>query len=131
MKKLLLIPTAFLLLFSAFCSYAEKPIQHRIVPDITAFDEAKKVFAETTSQIKRKTLLDAQELHDIHMITYSLEKAIAYFAETFDGDAKSASEKLAEVVELIHLGSENNRKVETEIYMKEYFKLAEAFAEEL
>ncbi|HCQ39368.1 MAG TPA: hypothetical protein DIV39_09465 [Verrucomicrobiales bacterium] len=43
------------------------------------------------------------------MITYSLAKAIAHFAENTTGDEKGAANKVAEVGEEVHLNSENNR----------------------
>lgn len=133
MKNLLSFAfSALIVTFSALYATAgiaaEKPVQHLKLADITSYDEAKKVFIETTSQIKSKTKLDAAELHEIHMITYSLEKAVAYFVENMKDEQKIAVKKIADVVELIHLGSENNRTVETKIYLEEYFKLAEAFA---
>lgn len=129
--------TYHLFITALFCfvisnnAQAEKPIQHRIVPDITSAAEAKSVFTDTTEQLLSKKTLDQSELHDIHMITYSLEKAVAYYVDTTQGDKQKAAQKMAEVVELIHLGSENNRKIETEIYLQEYSKLAEAFDKQL
>jgi len=38
---------------------------------------------------------------------------------------------MTEVVELIHLGSENNRAAETKVYLEAYFKLASAFSKGL
>ena len=37
--------------------------------------------------------LDAKELHEIHMITYKLEKGLQYFAKNLKGDQKKAAEK--------------------------------------
>lgn len=125
--KLSLLSTIFLMFLSLNAVSAEKPVKHRIVDDINSYDEAKKVFSETTSKIKSKTKLDAQELHEIHMITYSLEKAVAYFADNFEGAQQASAGKIAEVVELVHLGSENNRVEETKVYLAEYFKLADEF----
>lgn len=121
--------SALLIAFSTGYStvMAEQPVQHRIVADITNYDEAKQVFANTTAEIKTKTKLDAAELHDIHMITYSLEKAIAYFVDNMQGDQQAQAEKMAEVVELVHLASENNRTAEIQVYLEDYFKRAEAF----
>ncbi|AFJ02286.1 hypothetical protein Q7C_1131 [Methylophaga frappieri] len=124
--------SAFIALFLTLTAPAaladEQPIQHRQVADITDFDEAKQVFNETTAEIKSINTLNAETMHEIHMITYSLEKAIAYFVENMQGAQQKSAEKMAAVVELVHLGSENNRKVETEIYLEEYFSLAEDFA---
>ena len=67
-----LFATMIAILFSAQAFAKEAPVQHKIVADMTSIDEAKEVFKETTAEIKSKTKLDAAELHDIHMITYSL-----------------------------------------------------------
>lgn len=106
----------------------EKPVQHRVVPDVTTLEEATTVFVDTTAQLQAKTSLDAEELHEIHMITYSLEKALAYFVEHSDGAMKATAEEMAIVVERVHLGSENNRVDETKTSLDEYFQLAEAFS---
>lgn len=107
---------------------SEEPVQHLIVDDITSYQEAKQVFADTTADIKTKTKFDATDLHDIHMITYSLEKAIAYFVDNMEGEQKAAAEKMAAVVELVHLSSENSRNIEIQVYLEDYFKRAEAFS---
>jgi len=73
--------------------------------------------------------LDAKELNEIHMTTYSLEKAIAYFAENTNGDQQVEAEKMAEVVELIHLASETDRADEAGVYLEDYSKRASAFIE--
>ncbi len=110
---------------------AEQPVQHLVVDDITTYEEANSVFTNTTAEIQTKKNLDAEELHQIHMITYSLEKAVAYFVENTENEQQELANKMAEIVELIHLGSENNRKVETQIYLEEYFALADKFSDNL
>ncbi len=65
------------------------------------------------------------------MITYSLEKAVAYFADNTQGEQQAAANKIAEVVELVHIGSENNRAAETKSYLEEYFTLANTFSSTL
>lgn len=105
----------------------EKPLKHLKLQDLTSMEEALKVFNDTTAQIKSKTKLDAQELSEIHVITYSLEKAIAYFTDNLTGAKQEAAKKIAVIVEEIHLASENNRQEETRKHMDEYFKVAEAF----
>ena len=109
-------------------SETEKPVQHLKVPDITSEDKAIKVMQSTTQKLKTKTQLDLTELNDIHMITYSLEKAVAYFVEHRTGDAQSVARDMAEVVERIHLNSENGRTEETREALQTYFKLEEAFS---
>ena len=51
----------------------EKPIQHLKLEDIAMASKALEVMKSTTEQLRIKTNLDALELHEIHMITYSLE----------------------------------------------------------
>lgn len=111
--------------------FAEESVKHLDLPDLTSMQEAKTVFAETTEELKTKQKFDASELHDIHIITYSLEKAIAYFAENTEGDQQTAAKEMAEVVELVHIGSENDRAAEAEVYLQEYFNLASKFSEAL
>ncbi|WP_415889819.1 DUF6746 family protein [Neptuniibacter sp. SY11_33] len=104
-----------------------KPVQHLKIADISSFSDAKTVFIEKTLEMKGKQKLDAEELHEIHIITYSLEKSVAYFAEQSTGSDKELMEKIAVVVEEVHLNSENNRKDETKKELDTYFKLASEF----
>ncbi|GHA13772.1 hypothetical protein GCM10008090_24400 [Arenicella chitinivorans] len=114
--------------FSLATHANEQAVQHKIVADITELETAKSVFNRTTAELKTKQELSATELHEIHMITYSLEKAVAYFVDTNQGQAQKDAEQLAGVVELVHIASENNRSAETRVYLDEYFKLADAFS---
>lgn len=118
-------------LFSVTVAASEKSVQHLQLPDVTSIEEAKQVFFDTTAELQAKNKLDADELHEIHIITYSLEKAVAYFAENSADEQQAAAKKMAELVELIHIGSENNRAAETGAHLKEYFKLADAFSKQL
>ena len=113
---------------SADVSASDQPIQHLQLPDVTSYEEAKTVFSNTTLELQGKTQLDATELQEIHVITYSLEKALAYLVENTAGDRNAAASKMAELVELVHLASENNRAAETKTNLGEYFKLAESFS---
>ena len=108
-----------------------KPVQHLKIADVTSFASAKKIFIDKTAEIKSKTKLDPTELQQIHFITYSLEKAVAYFAENLKGDQQKLAMKIAEVVENVHLASENNRKSDTVKNLSEYYKLAESFLKNL
>ena len=110
---------------------AEKPVQHIIVEDIASSSEANNVFIEMTSDLKTKKILDTYELHEIHMITYSLEKSVAFYAENLNGKAQKLAEDMAVVVEEMHLASENNRQEATKESLSNYFKLAEDFTIEL
>ena len=80
----------------------------------------------TTEQLRAKTNLNALELHEIHMITYSLEKAVAFFAENLSGARQETAQEMAVVVEEVHLSSENNRKEETKAALDQYFALFES-----
>ena len=112
----------------AYVDASEKPIQHLDLPDVSSIEEANRVFAETTTQLKQKTQLDSAELQEVHIITYSLERAITYFAQNLVGEKQLDAEKMAELVEQVHLESENNRATTTADYLKEYFSLAERFS---
>ena len=110
---------------------ADKPTQHLQLPDVTSLAEAKTVFLETTSILQSKQELDAKELNKIHITTYSLEKAIAYFVENMNGDQQIEAKKMADVVELIHLASETNRADEARVYLQDYANRASNFTEKL
>lgn len=133
MKTLTIL--VFLAIVSAFvCNQSlasEKPVQHLVLDDITSFEEAKSVFLSTTAQIEAKTTLNATELNDIHIITYSLEKAIAYFVENMSGGQQALADKMAVEVESIHLSSENNRAFDTKTHIDEYLKVSDEFVSQL
>ena len=71
------------------------------------------------------------ELHEIHVITYSLEKAVAFFAENLSGARQETAQEMAVVVEEVHLSSENNRREETKAALDQYFALFESFTKGL
>jgi len=125
MNKLIFITFASLL--SIMSIAGEKPVQHKKVADITSMQDAKEVFLETTADIQSKKTLNATSAHEIHMITYSLEKSIAYFAETLTGNKKEIVDNMAVVVEEVHLASENNRFAELKKYLTTYNKLVDKF----
>ena len=106
---------------------AEKPIQHLKLENIATKSSAVEVMQSTTEQLLAKNNLDALELHEIHMITYSLEKAVAFFAENLSGARQVTAQEMAVVVEEVHLSSENNCKEETKVALDQYFALFEAF----
>ena len=106
---------------------AEKPIQHLKLEDVATESSAVEVMQSTTEQLRAKTKLDALELHEIHMITYSLEKAVAFFAENLSGARQVIAQEMAVVVEEVHLSSENNRKDATKAALEQYFALFESF----
>lgn len=106
----------------------DKPVKHLHVADVTSMEEAKRVFQATTAQLKTKTKLDEAELSDIHFITYSLEKAVAYFSENLEGETQKLAKDVAEVVESIHIASENGRRTPAKQHLDDYFTLAEALS---
>ena len=106
---------------------AEKPIQHLKLEDVATESSAVEVMQSTTEQLRAKTKLDALELHEIHMITYSLEKAVAFFAENLSGARQVIAQEMAVVVEEVHLSSENNRRDATKAALEQYFALFESF----
>ena len=101
----------------------EKPIQHLKLEDIYSLEEASAVFAKEIDFIVGKEELTALALHEIHMSTYSLEKAVAYFVENSEAEERILAEQIADVVEEIHLASENNRSEETRSYIDQLDKL--------
>jgi hypothetical protein len=130
MNKLvvLILSLAFAFPVMASSESEQEPVQHLKMEDVTSMEDAKKIFLETTSEIRSKKKLDVAELQEIHVITYSLEKSVAYFVENAEGERKKLAEEIAVVVEDIHLSSENNRKKETQALLKKYFDLADRFS---
>ena len=106
---------------------SDGPVQHLKIADVTSMQDAKKIFIDKTAEIKARKKLDPAELQQIHFITYSLEKSVAYFVENLEGSRQELAKEIAIVVEEIHLSSENNRREETEKHLNEYFGLAEKF----
>jgi len=88
-----LLMMAMAALYSAAVAASDKPIQHVQLPDVTSLEEAMTVFSETTLELQDKTELSATQLHEIHIITYSLEKAVAYFAENMKGEQQVTAKK--------------------------------------
>ena len=125
MYKLILL--IFSLAFALPVAASDGPVQHLKIADVTSMQDAKKIFIDKTAEIKARKKLDAAELQQIHFITYSLEKSVAYFAENLEGRRQELAKEIAIIVEEIHLASENNRREETEKHLNEYFGLAEKF----
>ena len=112
-------------------SEEEKPIQHLNLQDINNRERAVEVMESTTAQLKSKNNLNEEALSEIHYITYSLEKAVAYYVENSSGEQQTAAKEMATVVEEVHLHSENNRTEETRKAFDKYFELQEAFRKDL
>ena len=127
MKKFILILSvfAFTTPLLANASPDEKPTQHLKLANVTSMEDARKIFIDKTSEIKNYKKLDATELHQIHMITYTLEKSVAYFVENMKQEKQELAKKIAVIVEDIHINSENNRKNKIELHLARYFKLAD------
>ncbi|WHI45980.1 DUF6746 family protein [Microbulbifer sp. VAAF005] len=124
----LLFAVTFATTAQASPAAGEKPIQHFKVAKVTSLKDARKIFVETTEEIKGKKKLNPAELHEIHVITYRLEKSVEYFAENLKGERKQLAKDIAVVVENIHINSENNRPEKTRKDLNHYFKLADKFA---
>lgn len=106
----------------------EEPVQHLKMEDVTSMQEAKRIFVEKTSEIRSKKKLDQAELQQIHIISYSLEKSVAYFVKNLEGERHELAEEIAEVVEDIHVSSERGLQKEMKAHLDKYFELAERFA---
>ena len=96
MKKLVLIIFSldFALQVMASDESKEEPVQHLKIADVTSMKYAKKIYIENTSESKSKKKLDQVELQQIHIITYSLEKSVAYFVENLKGERQELAKKL-------------------------------------
>lgn len=105
----------------------EKAIKHIEVPKITSEDEARRVFFEETAKIDAIENFDETDLHQLHLITYSLEQSVFFFVENLTGAQQESAKEIAVVVEEIHLNSERGRRSETKAYVVEYLKLAGGF----
>ena len=66
-------------------------------------------------------------MQQIHIVTYTLEKSVEYFAENLTDEKQELVKEIAVVVENIHLNSENNRKKDTQQQLIKYFELANKF----
>ena len=129
MKKLILFILAmfFSLPILASEESREKPTQHLYVPGVTSMEDAKAIFLGKTLEIRAKKNIGVKEASEIHIITYTLEKSVAYFAENLMGEKQSLAKQMAVVVENIHISSESNRLEKLQKHLKEYFDLADKF----
>jgi len=129
MKKIVLLLFTFIIALPVLAKddSKEEPIQHYKIADVTSMEEAKSIFIRNTSEIKSKKKLNPLELEQIHVITYSLEKSIAYFVENLTGDGQFIAKEIALSVESIHVDSENNRPKKTREHLNNYFNLADKF----
>jgi len=105
----------------------EKVVRHIEVSTITSEDEARRVFLEETAKIEGIEKFDEADLHQLHLITYSLEQSVFFFVENLTGVQQESAKEISVVVEDIHLNSERGRRSETEAHVVEYLKLAGGF----
>ena len=129
MKQLALL--VFTMLFSlsvlAVDESKEKPTQHLQIADVQSMEEAKEIFIDKTAEIRAKQPLNLENASQIHIITYTLEKSVAYFAENLKGEKQEQAKKIAVVVEDIHITSESNRLEELKEHLNKYFGLVDEF----
>ena len=125
MKKLMLFVFAVCFLLPVMAE--EKPTQHLKIEDVTSMKDAKEIFLGKTHEIMAKKNIGLKEASEIHIITYTLEKSVAYFAENLTGEKQSLAKEMAVVVEDIHLTSENNRLEKLQAHINEYFNLVDKF----
>ena len=129
MKRLALL--VFTVLFSlsvpAGNESKEKPTQHLQVADVQSMEEAKAIFIDKTAEIRAKKPLNLENASQIHIITYTLEKSVAYFAENLKGEKQALAKEIAVVVEDIHIASESNRLEALKEHLNTYFGLVNEF----
>jgi len=129
MKQLALL--IFTMLFSwpilAADESKQKPTQHLRAADVNSMEEAKEIFIDKTAEIRRKKTINLEEASQIHIITYTLEKSVAYFAENLTGEKQKLAKEIAVIVEDIHITSESNRLDNLKKHLKEYFDLTDKF----
>lgn len=109
----------------------QKPVQHLKLDSINDAATAKNVFLQETAALKAEKKLDAQALQDIHIITYSLEKSVAFYTQSTNQSIQAKAKALADVVEALHLSSEKNRIEATQKNLSQYLSLAEKFKSNL
>ena len=129
MKKLALLVFTMLFALSALAvdESKEKPTQHLQVTDVQSMKEAKEIFIDKTAEIRARKPLNLENASRIHIITYALEKSVAYFAENLTGEPQELAKQIAVVVEDIHIASESNRLEELKEHLNKYFDLVDEF----
>lgn len=129
MKQLALL--VFTMLFSLPVLSAddskEKPTQHLQIAEVTSMEEAKEIFIDKTVEIRNKKTLNLEEVSQIHIITYTLEKSVAYFVDNLKGEKQEIAKQIAVVVEDIHIASESNRLDDLQKHLDKYFDLVDKF----
>ena len=129
MKQLALL--VFTMLFSlsvlAVDESKEKSTQHLQIADVQSMEEAKEIFIDKTAEIRSKQPPNLENASQIHIITYTLEKSVAYFAENLKGEKQEQAKEIAVVVEDVHITSESNRLEELKEHLNKYFGLVDEF----
>lgn len=105
----------------------KQPVQHLKVPDVTSMQDAKAIFLEMNHEMLEKQDIGMQEAAEIHIITYTLEKSVAYFADNLTGDKQAQAKEMAVVVENIHLASESNQFAALNQHLNDYAELVDQF----
>lgn len=129
MKQLALFVFSMLFSFSVLAEdeSKEKPTQHLQIADMTSMEQAKEIFLDKTVEIRSKETLDLEAASQIHIITYTLEKSVAYFAENLEGEKQEQAKEIAVVVEDIHIASESNKLSDLQKSLDKYFDLVDKF----
>ena len=129
MKQLALIVFSMLFSFSVLAAdeSKEKPTQHLQIADVTSMEQAKEIYLDKTVEIRSKETLDLEAASQIHIITYTLEKSVAYFAENLEGEKQEQAKEIAVVVEDIHIASESNKLSDLQKSLDKYFDLVDKF----
>ncbi|NVK12082.1 MAG: hypothetical protein HWD83_08775 [Gammaproteobacteria bacterium] len=117
---------AIVLMFSPSLALGDDAVRHLELEEVTSFEVAEDIFSADTERLKAISELNPATLHDIHFITYSLETAVAFFVNNSHSEESAYYQELAEVVEEIHIASENGRAEETRDHLDRYFAMAEA-----
>lgn len=129
MKHLMLFVVVVCLSLAALASgdSKEKPTQHLKVADITTMNDAKQIFLRKTFELMEKRKIGLQEASEIHVLTYTLEKSVAFFSKNLKGNKQLLAKEMAAVVEDIHLTSERNELGELQEHLNNYFDLVDEF----
>ena len=116
---------ALVIFLSPSLALGDDAVRHLDLEEVTSLEVAEDIFVTDTDRLKAITELNPTTLHDIHFITYSLETAVAFFVNNSNGDELAFYEEMAEVVEEIHIASENGRKEEAREHLNRYFEMVE------
>jgi hypothetical protein len=129
MKQLAVLALTMLFSLSVLAAdeSIEKPTQHLKVADVDSMEEAKEIFIDKTAELQAKKKPTLEEASQIHIITYTLEKSVAYFAANLKGEKQKLAKEIAAVVEDIHISSESNKLEELKKHLEEYFNLVDRF----